>query len=91
MEPTTYWISGKADLAPTLTAMGITWAKFTGTQYQGCIVPEGKVIELWDLWNEGKCMFGDDAEDAKRGAFMLAMDAREAGVIPKRKPARRVK
>ncbi len=95
--PATYWITADLSVGKELKAIGVTWKVHTGTQFQGCKVPEGKVIELWDLWNRGLCMFGAEGEaeaPSRDGARLKAEKDGKAKTVPKggeakRKPARR--
>lgn len=75
--PISYWITARASLAPVLKALGITWDRHTGTQYQGCKVPEGNVIQLWALWNEGRLMFGPEQDEPQTVASAILQSLKD--------------
>jgi hypothetical protein len=66
----TFWITTRLPIS-IISSLGVTIGRFVCLSegglfcYRDCVMPDDTIDSLFDLWNDGKLMFGyeDDPED----------------------------
>lgn len=78
----TFWITTRITLRE-ITSLGIQVGRLVRLSdgglmcYRGCIIPVEEIDPLFDIWNDGKLMFGyeDDPEDQNHSKDYLRIMA----------------